>query len=86
MTEHGLKQPKMLPCLIVLECQTIGRCNKHHKTSANKCPLTGGALSLIQIKCTHPCLHAFTMTEHRLKQPKMLPSHVIVDCQQVKID
>jgi len=52
----------------------------HHKTSANKPSLTGIRMSLDQIKYTYPCLHAFTMTEHWLKQPKILPSHVAVEC------
>jgi len=57
----------------------------HHKTSANKPFLTGVALSLAQIKYTYPCLHTFTMTEHWLKQPKVLPCHVVVEGQNVKI-
>ena len=30
-------------------------------------------------------IHAFTMTEHWLKQPKMLPSHIVVECQIMKM-
>jgi len=47
--------------------------------------MTGVEMSLVQIKYTYPWLHAFTMTEHWLKQPKMLPSHVAVECQTMKI-
>ena len=65
MTEHWLKQPKMLPIS-----------TNHHKTSANKSSLNGVALSLVQIKHTYPCLQAFTMTELWPKQPKMLPSTI----------
>jgi len=85
MTEHWLKQPKLLPCLTVDECQTIGRCTNHHKSPTNKPSLTGVALSLVQIKYTYSCLQAFITTKHRLNQPKTMPSHAAVECQTVKI-
>ena len=83
MTEHWLKQPKALPCLIVVECQTIGRFTNHHKTPANKTSLTGVGMNLVQIKYTYPCLQAFTMTEHWLKQPKALPYLIVVEHQTI---
>ena len=61
MTEHWLKQPKMLPRYIVVECQKL-RCSNQHKTSATAPSLTGNEMSLVQIKHTYPCLTAFIMT------------------------
>jgi len=44
--------------------------------------LTGVEMSLDQIKHTYPCLTALIMTELWLKQPKMLLSHIVVECQK----
>jgi len=45
--------------------------------------LTGVALSLVQVKYTYPCLQAFTMTEHWLKQPKVLLYLIVVEYQTI---
>ena len=83
-TEPWLKQPKMLPSHIVVECQKW-ICSNHHSTFADKPSLAGVVFRLVKIKHTYPSLHAFTMTEHWLKQQKMLPSHVAVECQKLKV-
>jgi len=75
------KQPKMLPSHIVVKCQKW-RFSNHLKNPANKPSLTDIEMSLDQINHTYPCLTAFIMTEHWLKQPKMLPSHFGVECQK----
>jgi len=87
MTEHWLKQSKMLPSHIAIEwwCQKMKMDQLHHKTSANKPPLTGVGMSLDQVKYTYPCLPTFIMTEHWLKQPKMLPCHIAVKYQTMKM-
>ena len=76
MTEHWLKQPKMLPCCITVECHTM----KMNQPPQNFCrympSVTGIGMSLDQVQYNYPCLTAFTMTEHWLKQPKMLTSHL----------
>ena len=69
MTDFGLTWPKMLLSLIG---------SYHHKTLANQPALIGAGMSLVQIKHTYPCLTAFIMTELWPKQPKMLPSHIVV--------
>jgi len=79
MSEHWLKQPKML-----LSAK-LWRCSNHQKTPTKKASLTGIGKSLVQIKCTDPCLTAFIIAEHWLKQPKMLPSHIVVECQSMKM-
>jgi len=82
MTEHWLlKKPKMLPSHIFVECQKW-RCSNHHKMFANMSYLTGVGMSLVQIKHTYPCSIAFTMTQLWLKQPKILPSHIVIGCQK----
>jgi len=84
MTEHRLVQPKC--CLATLPLSAkLQRCINHHNASANKPSLTGVGMSLVQIKYTYPCLPAFTMTEHWLAQPKMLPCHIAVECQKSKM-
>ena len=47
--------------------------------------LTGVGMRLDQVKYTYPCLTAFAMTEHWLKQPKMLLGHIVVECQKMKV-
>jgi len=84
MTEHWLKQPKMLPCLIVVECQTI-KMHQPQNTPVNKLSLTDVRMSLVQIKYTYPCTPAFIMTEQWLKQPKMMPCHIAMECQTMKM-
>ena len=144
MTEPWLKQPKILPCHITVECQTM----KMHQPPQNFCKyafpdwcrdefgsskiyfimfysfyydwtLAEAAknaarphccrvpklkvLELPQHSCkkafpdscrnefgsnkTYTCtwLTAFIMTQHSLKQPKMLPSHIVVECQTMKM-
>ena len=83
MTEHWLKQPKMLPCHIAVECQKL-RCINLHSTPANKSS-TGVGMSVDQVKFTYPCLPAFIMSEHWLKQPKIQPYHIAVQCQTMKM-
>ena len=62
MNDFGLmKQPKLLPSHIVLECQKW-RCSNHHSTPTNKSSLSGLGMSLVQMKHTSPCLTAFIMT------------------------
>jgi len=39
-----------------------------------------------QVKYTYPCLPAFIVTEPWLKLPKMLPCHIAVECQTMKMD
>jgi len=86
MTEPWLKQPKMLPCpaLLLLSAKKLG-CINHHKTLANTPSLTGAGICLDQVKYTYACLTAFIMTEHWLKQPKMLPCLSVVECQTMKM-
>jgi len=43
-------------------------------------------MGLDQTKYIYPCLPAFMVTEQWLKQPKMLPSHIAIECQTVKMD
>jgi len=83
MTEHWLKQPKMLyipSYLSFVECQKW-RCSNYHKTFVKMSSMTNLGMSLDQIKHSYPCLTYFIMTQHWLKQPKMLPSHIVVECQ-----
>ena len=68
----------MLLCHIAAEW----RCISQHSTPAIKPSLTGVGMSLDQVKYTYACLTAFIMTEHWLKQPKMLHSHIVVECQK----
>ena len=80
----GWSSKKCCPVSLLLGAKP-GRFTNHHKTPTKKLFLTEVALSVVQIKCTYPCLHTFTMMEHWLKQPKLLPRHIAVDCQKVKI-
>jgi len=57
----------------------------HHKMPENKPPLTGTGMSLDQVKYTNISLPAFTVTDDWLKQPKMLPSPTVVECQKMKM-
>jgi len=57
----------------------------HHKTPAKNLCLSGAGTSLDQVKCTNKNLPAIVITEHWLKQPKMLPSHMVVECQKMKM-
>ena len=84
MTEHWLKQPKMLPCHIAVKCQKM-KMLQPHKTPANKPSLTGVGMSLDQVKYTYPCVPAFIMTEHWLKQPRLLPCHIANECETRKM-
>jgi len=80
--KHWLKQPKMLPShIIVVECQKW-RFTNYNSTPANNPSLTSVRMSPVLIKHTYPCLTYFIMTEHWLKQLKMLPSHIVVECQK----
>ena len=81
MTEPWLKPPKMMPCHIVVECQKW-RCSNHHSTPASKPSLAAIEMSLAQIRHTYLCLKSFIMTELWPKQPKMMPSHITVECQK----
>ena len=68
--------------IYVVECRKW-RFTSYHSTPANNSSLTGVGMSLVLMKHTYPCFTAFIMTEHWLKQPKMLPSsHVVVECQK----
>ena len=80
LTDHWLKHPNIVTSHIAFECQKW-RCSNYHKTFAKIPTLTGVGVSLVHIKHTYPCLTAFIMTEHWLKQPKLLPSHIVVECQ-----
>jgi len=75
---------KMLPSHIVVECQNW-RCSNYHKNPAKMPFLTGVGMRLVQIKHTYLSLTDFIMTELLLKQPKMLPSHIIVECQNFEV-
>ena len=68
------------PTTLLLSAK-LWRCINHCKTPANKSSLTSVALILVQIKYTYPCLQSITMTEHWLKQPKVLPCLIVVECQ-----
>ena len=57
--------------LLVLSAKKLRYIN-HHKNLANKPPLTGAEMSLDQVRYTNKSLLAFTITEHWLKQPKVL--------------
>ena len=51
---------------------------------AKKLSLTVVGMSLVQVKHIYPCLTAFIMTEHWLTQPKMLPSHTVVEHHKIE--
>jgi len=81
MTEQWLKQPKVLPCLIVVKCQT----RKVHQPPEYSPALTGAALSLVQtIILIHVC-KLFLWLEHWLKQPNVLPCLIVVESQTRKM-
>ena len=69
VTEQWPKPPKMPPCHIAVECQTM-KMHQPPQTSANIPSLTDIRMSLDPVKYTYPCLTAFIMTELGLKQPK----------------
>jgi len=83
MTEHWLKQTKNLPSHIAVQCQM--KMHQWPQNPYNKTSLTGVGMSLCQAKHTYPCLPAFIMTEHWVKQPKMRPYHIAVQCQTMKM-
>ena len=56
----------------LLSSTKLWRCNNHHETPADKPSLTGVGMNLGPVKYAYPCLPAFIMTEHWLKQPKLL--------------
>jgi len=58
ITEHWLKQPKMLPSHVAVECKKLRYIN-HHKTPANKSSLTGVKMSLDQIKYDYPSFYYY---------------------------
>jgi len=61
MTEHWLKQPKILPCYIAVKWQTM----KMYQPTQNSCKassLTSTGMSLDQVNSTYPCLAAFITT------------------------
>jgi len=74
----------MLPSHIVVDCQKW-RCPNHHSTPAKISSLTGVGMNVGQMKHSYLCLTAFIMTEPWLKKPKMLPSHIVVECQIMKL-
>jgi len=43
-------------------------------------------MGLDQTKYSYPCLPTFMVTEQWLEQPKMLPCHIAVECQAMKMD
>jgi len=57
----------------------------HHETPANKPSLTGLRLYLDQVQFTYPCLPAFILTEHWLRQKIILPGNILVECQTMKM-
>jgi len=82
-TEPCLKQQKILPRLIAIEHQKMKMTQP--KTSANKPSLTGIGMGLDQVKYTYPCLPASIVTKQWLKPPKLLPCHIAVECQTMKM-
>ena len=84
MTELWLKQPKILPCLTVDVCQTIGRCPNHHKCPTNKPSLTDVALSLVQIKYTYPCLHDLLWLNIGWSSQKCCPAMLLLSAKNLQ--
>jgi len=84
MTEHWLKQPKVMPSHIVVVCQKW-RGSNHHKTPAQRPSLAGVGMSLDQVKYTYPLLTAFIMTELWLKKAKNAAQPICVECQKMKV-
>ena len=84
MTENWLKQTKSCPATLLLIAKNEGAPN-HHSTPAKISSLTGVGMNVGQMKHSYLCLTAFIMTEPWLKKPKMLPSHIVVECQIMKL-
>jgi len=61
---------------------------KKHQPPQNSCKkpsMSGIRMGLDQLKYTYPCLPALILTEQWLKQPKMLPCLIVVECQTMKM-
>ena len=83
LKNNGWSSQKCCPTTLLLSAK-LWRCNNHLKTSVNMPFWTDTGMTLDQIKYSYPSLTAFIMTDHWLKQSKILPSHVVVECQNMK--